>query len=37
VTFTVTNLMRATFVYKPTANHDANGDSNGTTASVTKP
>jgi len=37
VTFTVTNLMCATFVYKPTANHDANGDSNGTTVSVTKP
>jgi hypothetical protein len=28
--------MRATFVFKPTANHDANGDSNRTTVSVTK-
>jgi hypothetical protein len=37
VSFTVTNLMRATFVYKPTANHDANGDSNGTAISITKP
>jgi hypothetical protein len=37
VSFTVTNLMRATFVYKPAANHDANADSNGTTVSVTKP
>jgi hypothetical protein len=29
--------MRATFVYKPAANHDANGDSNGTAISITKP
>ena len=36
VSFTVTNLVRATFVYRPQFNHDSDGDSNGTTVSVVK-
>jgi len=36
VSFTVSNLARATFVYQPAANHDIDGDSNGTTVTVTK-
>jgi len=35
--FTVTNVARATFVYEPAANHDPDGDSNGTTVSVSRP
>jgi len=30
------NLARATFVYDPAANHDIDGESNGTTVTVTK-
>jgi len=37
VSFTVTNVSRATFVYEPAANHDPDGDSNGTTVSVSRP
>jgi PKD repeat protein len=36
VSFTVTNVARATFVYKPAENHDPDGDSNGTTVTVTR-
>ena len=36
VSFTVTNVARATFVYQPASNHDPDGDSNGTTITVTK-
>jgi Tol biopolymer transport system component/PKD repeat protein len=36
VSFTVTDVARATFVYKPAANHDPDTDSNGTTITVTK-
>jgi PKD repeat protein len=34
VTFTITNVARATFVYEPAANHDPDGDSNGSTVGV---
>jgi PKD repeat protein len=37
VSLTVTNVALGTFVYKPANNHDPDGDSNGTTISVTKP
>ena len=37
VTFTVTNVVLAAFVYKPADNHDPDGDSNGTTITVIKP
>jgi PKD repeat protein len=37
VSFTVTTVTRATFVYRAADNHDPDGDSNGTTVSVTKP
>jgi PKD repeat protein len=37
VSFTVTNVALAVFVYKPASNHDPDGDSNGTTISVIKP
>ena len=37
VSFTVTNVVLGTFVYKPASNHDPDGDSNGTTISVAKP
>jgi PKD repeat protein len=37
VSFTVTNVARAAFVYKPADNHDPDGDSNGTTVGVTRP
>jgi PKD repeat protein len=36
VTFTVTNVARAGFGYEPAANHDPDGDSNGTTVSVSR-
>ena len=36
VSFTVTNVTRATLVYKPADNHDPDGDSNGTTVTVTR-
>jgi Tol biopolymer transport system component/chitodextrinase len=36
VSFTVTNVARVTFVYKPASNHDPDGDSNGTTVTVIK-
>jgi len=36
VSFTVTNVALAAFVYKPTNNHDPDGDSNGTAISVAK-
>jgi PKD repeat protein len=37
VSFTVTNVARAAFVYTPAANHDPDGDSSGTTVTVTRP
>jgi PKD repeat protein len=37
VSFTVTNVALGIYVYKPASNHDANGDSNGTTVSLVKP
>ena len=36
VRLTITNVTRAGFVYKATANHDPDGDSNGTTVTVIK-
>ncbi|HUQ86338.1 MAG TPA: PKD domain-containing protein [Vicinamibacterales bacterium] len=36
VTFTVTNVAVATFVYKPAENHDPDGDSNGTAITIVK-
>ncbi len=36
VKFTVTNVARAPFVYKPASNHDPDGDSNGTEVTVTR-
>ncbi len=36
VSFAVTNVTRATFVYKPASNHDPDGDSSGTAITVTK-
>jgi PKD repeat protein len=37
VMFSVTNVARASFVYAPAANHDPDGDSNGTGITVTRP
>jgi hypothetical protein len=37
ITFTVTNLTRSGYTYQSSANHDPDGDSNGTTITVTKP
>ncbi len=37
VTFTVTGVTRAPLTYKSLANHDPDGDSNGTTITVSKP
>jgi PKD repeat protein len=34
--FTVTNIARAPFVYKPASNHDPDGDSSGTAVTVTR-
>ena len=36
MSFSVTNVARAPFVYKPESNHDPDGDSNGTTVSVNR-
>lgn len=36
VTFTVTNFSHASYAYNSVANHDPDGDSNGTTITVTK-
>jgi PKD repeat protein len=36
VIFTITNLTRPTFMYKPADNHDPDGDSNGTAITVTR-
>jgi hypothetical protein len=36
VTFTVTNLASSGFAYAPAANHDPDGDSNGTSITVSK-
>lgn len=36
VSFTVTNVARAPFMYAPTSNHDADGGSNGTTISIAR-
>jgi hypothetical protein len=36
VTFTIVSATHATLTYKPANNHDPDGDSNGTTVSVTK-
>jgi hypothetical protein len=35
--FTVTSLSHPTLAYDPAANHDPDGDSDGTTISVLKP
>jgi hypothetical protein len=37
VTFTVTGVTRAPLTYKSSANHDPDGDSNGTSIMVSKP
>ncbi|HSL68548.1 MAG TPA: hypothetical protein VK977_10385, partial [Actinomycetota bacterium] len=37
VSLTVNNLSEAGYTYEPSANHDLNGDSNGTIISVNKP
>jgi hypothetical protein len=37
VTFTVSNVSHATLAYDPTANSDPDGDSTGTTITVSKP
>ena len=37
VSLTVSNLSKAGYAYQPSANHDPDGDSNGTTISVSKP
>jgi hypothetical protein len=37
VTFTVTNLIKAGFTYSSAANHDPDGDSNGTSIVVARP
>jgi serine protease AprX len=37
VSFTVNNLSRGGYTYQPSANHDPDGDSSGTTISVNKP
>jgi hypothetical protein len=36
VSLTVTNVALATFAYTPVGNHDPEGDSNGTTVTVTR-
>jgi large repetitive protein len=36
VSFSVTNVARAPFVYTPTSNHDADGSSDGTTISISR-
>ncbi len=36
-TFTITSVSRATLTYSAAANHDSDGDSNGTTITVNKP
>ena len=36
-TFTVAGVQQASFTYDPTANHDPDGDSNGTSITVLKP
>jgi hypothetical protein len=36
VTFTIMNMTKGGFSYTPSANHDPDGDSNGTTITVTK-
>jgi hypothetical protein len=37
VTFRVFNMTRSGFTYKPSSNHDPDGDSDGTRITVTKP
>ena len=37
VSFTITSVARATYVYRPADNHDADADSNGTGITVAKP
>jgi hypothetical protein len=37
LTFTVSNLSRSGLTYTPSANHDPDGDSDGTTITVTRP
>jgi hypothetical protein len=37
VTFTVTDVSKAGMTYNPGANHDPDGDSNGTVIVVSKP
>ncbi len=37
VTFTVTNVTRATYAYNAAGNHDPDGDSNGTAITIIKP
>ena len=37
VTFSVTNVTGGSLTYTPAANHDPDGDSNGTTIIVNKP
>jgi hypothetical protein len=37
VTFTINNIMHVTLTYNPSANHDPDGDSNGTTITVSRP
>ncbi|MEX1157387.1 MAG: hypothetical protein WEC79_00475, partial [Thermomicrobiales bacterium] len=36
-TFTVTDVTHATLTYSPSANHDPDGDSDGTSITVSKP
>ena len=36
-TFTVDNVTQASFTYTPADNHDPDGDSNGTTITVSRP
>jgi hypothetical protein len=37
VSFTVSNLSRSSYTYTPSANHDPDGDSNGTTITILSP
>jgi len=37
VSLAVSNLSKAGYTYQPSANHDPDGDSNGTTITVRKP
>jgi hypothetical protein len=37
VTFTVTSVTHSTLTYKSSANHDPDGDSNGTSIVISKP